>query len=189
MSIELLEIAVSGYVDALGEVTDAQWSTPTVCDGWDVRGLTHHMVSGALMSEAVLHGASRDDAVALMSSFQLGTDPKAEVATSAAAHIAAFRAVGALDTVLHHPAADMPAAQLLMFRIGDYLLHTWDLNTSLGKPVVLHPDCVAFVWESLQPMAAFIGQIGVFGEGPSGTVAEDAPLQDRLVDLTGRRLK
>jgi hypothetical protein len=36
-------------------------------------------------------------------------------------------------------------------------------------------------------MAPIIGQIGIFGEGPSGTVGEDAPLQERLLDLTGRR--
>jgi hypothetical protein len=27
----------------------------------------------------------------------------------------------------------------------------------------------------------------VFGAGPSGTVADDAPLQVQLLDLTGRR--
>jgi len=27
----------------------------------------------------------------------------------------------------------------------------------------------------------------VFGTGPSGTVGPDAPLQDRLLDLSGRR--
>jgi hypothetical protein len=28
---------------------------------------------------------------------------------------------------------------------------------------------------------------GVFGSGPSGTLGPDAPLQDRLLDLSGRR--
>jgi hypothetical protein len=36
-------------------------------------------------------------------------------------------------------------------------------------------------------MAAMIGHVGVFGEGPSGNVPETAPLQTRLLDLTGRR--
>jgi hypothetical protein len=39
----------------------------------------------------------------------------------------------------------------------------------------------------MQPMAPFIGQTGVFGSGPSGDVAADAPLQQRLLDFTGRR--
>jgi hypothetical protein len=32
-----------------------------------------------------------------------------------------------------------------------------------------------------------IGQIGVFGDGPSGDVGEESELQLRLLDLTGRR--
>ncbi|MEA3021062.1 MAG: hypothetical protein QOI47_2586, partial [Actinomycetota bacterium] len=46
---------------------------------------------------------------------------------------------------------------------------------------------VGYVWEALQPMAPMIGQVGVFGTGPSGDVPDDAPLQQRLLDLTGRR--
>ena len=188
MSIELLEIAVADFSCALSEVTEAEWSAQTVCDDWDVRGLVNHMVGGALMTEAVLQGGSREEAVALMSTLQLSSNPKEDLLNSASAHVAAFRALDSLDTVVHHPAADMPAAQLLNFRIGDYVLHTWDLVTSLGKSVELNADCVQFVWTALQPMAPFIGQLGMFGEGPSGTVSEDAPLQDRLVDFTGRRL-
>ena len=43
------------------------------------------------------------------------------------------------------------------------------------------------VWTQLAPMTPFIAQTGVFGAGPSGEVGQDAPLQVRLLDLTGRR--
>jgi hypothetical protein len=36
-------------------------------------------------------------------------------------------------------------------------------------------------------MAPFIGEVGMFGTGPSGFFNDDAPLQLRLLDLTGRR--
>jgi hypothetical protein len=36
-------------------------------------------------------------------------------------------------------------------------------------------------------MEGFIGKSGFFGSGPSGAVGEDAPLQTRLLDLSGRR--
>ena len=39
----------------------------------------------------------------------------------------------------------------------------------------------------MSPMAGFIGKSGFFGSGPSGEVGEDAPLQSRLLDLSGRR--
>jgi hypothetical protein len=43
------------------------------------------------------------------------------------------------------------------------------------------------VYENMKPMEPFIGQIGLFGQGPSGTVGDAADVQLRLLDLTGRR--
>jgi len=82
---------------------------------------------------------------------------------------------------------DMPGAQLLGFRIGDLALHTWDLARAIGGDEELDEGLTANVWETLEPMAPFIGEIGVFGTGPSGTVGSDAPLQTRLLGVTGRR--
>lgn len=81
----------------------------------------------------------------------------------------------------------MPGSQLLNFRAGDLILHSWDLARAIGVDETLADGPVAYVWEALQPMAPIIGQIGQFGTGPSGDVGEDAPLQQRLLDLTGRR--
>jgi hypothetical protein len=46
---------------------------------------------------------------------------------------------------------------------------------------------VQYLWDFFQPMAPFIGEVGMFGTGPSGFFNDDAPLQLRLLDLTGRR--
>ncbi|MEZ5270424.1 MAG: hypothetical protein R2789_18395 [Microthrixaceae bacterium] len=43
------------------------------------------------------------------------------------------------------------------------------------------------VWSDLEPLRDNIATIGIFGDGPSGDVPEDAPLQTRLLDLVGRR--
>jgi hypothetical protein len=48
-------------------------------------------------------------------------------------------------------------------------------------------ELVEAVWAQLAPMAPFIARTGVFGVGPSGEVGEDAPLQVRVLDLSGRR--
>jgi uncharacterized protein (TIGR03083 family) len=167
MSINLLETAVANFVALLNTVDDAKWGTATACEEWDVTALVDHMIGGAQMSSVVLAGGSKEDAAAVL--------------------VEAFRKPGALESIVHHPAMDMPGGQLLGFRIGDYLMHTWDLAHGLGQEVVLDAAGVEFMWEALQPMAAMIGHVGVFGEGPSGNVPETAPLQTRLLDLTGRR--
>jgi hypothetical protein len=92
-----------------------------------------------------------------------------------------------MGRIVHHPAMDMPGAQLLGFRIGGLTLHTWDLARGCGGDETLDSELVEAVWALLSPMAPFIAQTGVFGLGPGGEVGQDAPLQVRLLDLSGRR--
>ena len=96
-------------------------------------------------------------------------------------------ATGALERVCAHPAGDFPGTVLLGFRIADDALHAWDLARAIGADETLPAELVEHVWDGIQPMLPIIGSVGVFGDGPSGTVAEDAPMQVRLLDATGRR--
>ena len=139
------------------------------------------------MSVRLLHGASANEAMAGLDGDLLGDNPNAAFAAAASAERAAFQEPEALERVVHHPAMDMPGAQLLGFRIGGLTLHAWDLARATGGEETLDADLVEAVWAQLSPMAPFIAQTGVFGAGPSGDVGEDAPLQLRLLDLSGRR--
>ena len=139
------------------------------------------------MSVLLLHGASADEAMTGLDVDLLGINASAAFSTAASAEYAAFEEVGAMERVVHHPAMDMPGAQLLEFRIGGLTLHAWDLARATGDDETLDTALVQAVWTQLSPMAPFIAQTGVFGIGPSGDVGEDAPLQRRLLDLSGRR--
>jgi len=151
-----------------------------------VRDLVAHLVEGSRMAIRLLEGASAEEARAVFGVPH--GDLLEELDEAFAAELAAFAHPGALESVVHHPAAgEVPGATLYGFRTGDYVVHAWDLAHATGGDEVLPADLVAWVWQSLQPVASIIGQFGVFGSGPSGTVAEDAPLQRRLLDLTGRR--
>jgi uncharacterized protein (TIGR03086 family) len=159
----------------------------TPCEGWTVRDLLHHVVAGNIMTtRLLLDGISRDEAIAVGEQDVLGDDPVRALKRTNAEADAAFRSAD-LTVTLDHPAMQMPGSQLINFRVGDLLLHAWDLSRAIGIDETLDPGAVAFVWEALQPMAPIIGKIGEFGTGPSGDVPEDAPLQTRLLDLTGRR--
>lgn len=135
----------------------------------------------------LLAGATRDDVVALIGTDHLGSDAMASCAAAAAEQIEAFRAPGALERIVPHPAFDMPGRQLLDFRIGDTLLHTWDLARAIGADDRLDAELVDFVWQSLEPLAELLPASGAFGSGRSETLPADVPLQDRLLDLSGRR--
>ncbi len=99
----------------------------------------------------------------------------------------AFEQDGSMDRIVHHPMGDMPASQVLGFRMGEVVLHGWDLAQAIEVDDTLNPAAVQAVWEATMPSKDMLASLGIFGDGPSGTVADDAPLQIRLLDLTGRR--
>ncbi len=168
-------------------IAPGQWDLPTPCVNWTVRDLVVHMIEGSHMTVLLLGGASADES---RSAFGVDHGPNlgTELDAAMAEELAAFGEPDAFETTVHHPAAgDIPGATMFGFRTGDYLLHSWDVARSIGGDESLDQDLVLTTWNAMQPMAPFIGQTGVFGTGPSGDVAEDAPLQQRLLDFSGRR--
>ena len=170
----------------LAAVPSTAMQHPTPCESWDVAELIRHSIAGATMSAALIRGASREDAIAMLADTQLDTDAVGQFRRSADDLATAFAEPGALERIVAHPAMDMPAAQLLGFRIGDNLVHSWDLARSTGGDETLDEELVELVWESVQPMRPFIGQVGQFGAGPSEDYA-DAELAIQLLDFMGRR--
>ena len=186
--LDALTLATSEMQRRLDAVADEQWTADTPCDGWDVTDVVRHVVGGNRMAVALLGGCSRDEAMELLHHTELGDDPAVAFRDAAAAQLAAFAEPGALLRECHHPMGDMSGEQIIGFRTGDLTMHGWDIARATGADEAIPIELVEVVWESLQPVAPFIGQIGLFGGGPSGDVGEDAPLQDRMLDLAGRTL-
>ncbi len=171
----------------LQSVRRQQWALPTLCEGWSVRDLVQHMAVGATMSRQILSGETltREEVVEAVSAVP---DLRAEWEWRTADERAAFAAFGPLGRAVTHPVmGEILCSQFLGMRVGDALLHAWDLARAIGADDHLAPDLVVEVWTGMSPMASFIGKSGFFGSGPSGEVSEDAPLQNRLLDLSGRR--
>jgi len=171
----------------LESVAAGQWDLPTPCDGWSVTDLVQHMAVGATMSCQILAGEpwTRDSVVAEVSS---SPDLKHEWEWRTAEERAGFAAPGALGRTVTHPImGDIPCTQFLGMRAGDALLHAWDLARAVGVDDELASELVGEIWANMSPMVGIIGKSGFFGSGPSGEVREDAPLQTRLLDLSGRR--
>jgi uncharacterized protein (TIGR03086 family) len=185
-NLDLFPKAIAESQTRLNAVSADQWTLPTTCEGWDVRALAAHLVSGSRMAIALLNGGSRDDAKACFVGDVLSADPAAEFAAAASEELTLMRSAE-MSQVVPHPNMDMPVAQLLQFRVSDYLVHGWDLARSLRTNESLDSDLVSTVWEGIQPMSAMLPHTGVFGTGSSSTVPDTAPLQTRLLDLLGRR--
>ena len=185
--LNAFDVARLEFERRLRQIETGDWDRTTPCGDWNVRELVVHMIGGTRMATALIGGCARDEAIAILAGEDFPEDVARTFTEVADAQAAAFAEDGALERVCAHPAGDFPGTVLLGFRIADDALHAWDLARAIGADETLPAELVEHVWDGIQPMLPIIGSVGVFGDGPSGTVAEDAPMQVRLLDATGRR--
>ncbi len=147
------------------------------------------MMLGNRMTVQLLQGMATADVIAGLDDDLVGAavDVRGEFATAADALHAGFAANGGLDGTVQHPMGEIPRTMFIGFRVCDYAVHAWDLARGLGIDDQLDADLVQWLWDDCQPMKDGLAATGMFGEGASGTVADDAPLQVRYLDTFGRR--
>jgi len=115
----------------------------------------------------------------------LGDDPKGSFAAIVERACAAALALEDLDRTVHCSFGDFPARGYLWQVTSFRAFRTHDLARVLGVDPTLPPDLVQGLWDEFVPRAEEMRRIGVFRQPVP--VPDDAPLQDRLVALTGRR--
>jgi uncharacterized protein (TIGR03086 family) len=141
---------------------------------------------GSAMATALVNGASRDEATAFFGQ-AISDNPVQECHDALAQQLETLESVSDLDQIVHHPIGDVQVRQLIDFRISDLTVHSWDLARAIGDDEELPESLVEHVYGVFQPLEPVIGSLGLFGDGPSGTLESDASLQSKLLDLLGRR--
>ena len=185
--LAFLARARAQFEDRLRAVRPQDHHLPTPCPEWDVATLVEHVIAGDRMAAAVARGAGRDEGIAVMLAPPSTDDPTIAFARAADDLAAALAEPGAIERVVHHPVTDMPGGMLLGFRAGDYTYHAWDLARATGQDETLDPEVVAGLLAVVEQAAPRLVASGRFGTGASGDLAADAPAQDRLLDMVGRR--
>lgn len=115
----------------------------------------------------------------------LGDDPRVAFATLVDKGVAAAQAVTDLDQPVHWSYGDFPMGEGLWHPTSFRALRSVDLARFLGVDETLDPALVQAMLDEFVPQAGLWRSMGVFG--PEVPVPEDAPLQERLLGLTGRR--
>jgi uncharacterized protein (TIGR03086 family) len=185
--LEILDRAAAGFALVLAQVGTDQWDDPTGNEGQSVTMLVEHVIGGDRMATVILRGGSRSEGIAAFTRGSDGADPISAFAAARGELAEAFAVPGALAATVEHPAMDMPGATLLSFRTTEYALHGWDLARAIGVDDTIDPGVLDVLWGDLSAFGPMIAASGMFGAGASGDVAADAPLQVRVLDLSGRR--
>ena len=166
-------------------VNATQWSGPTPCEGWDVRALLNHVVSGNLWAAELAGGSTIAEVGDRLDGDLLGNDPLAAYESSAKAAGEAFAAPGALDAPCAVSYGPVPGSVYAGHRFIDVLIHGWDLAAATGQDATLDPSLVEACWAVIEPQADLLKGSGMFG-----TDVETVPgagAQTRLLAALGRR--
>ena len=114
----------------------------------------------------------------------LGDDPRASFAALVDKGIRAAEALTDLDGPIHWSYGTFPAAEAIWHVTSFRALRTVDVARVIGVDDQLDPALVEAMWERLVPQAEELRATGVFPAKID--VPSDAPLQERLLGLTGR---
>jgi uncharacterized protein (TIGR03086 family) len=183
---------VEAYTRALREfdtrvhrVGRNQWDAPTPCTEWSVRDLVNHLTAEHLWAPWLLRGATLAEVGDRYDGDVLGDHPVRTWERAAAGSREAFTAPGALDGRVHVTGGRIAASDYASQMITDLTVYAWDLARGIGDDDRVDEELARHVYDLTAPQADRWQGLGIFA--PPVDVPPDAPVQDRLVGMLGRR--
>lgn len=160
-------------------VTD--WDAPTPDTLWTVRDLVQHVVHEQQWIPPLLAGASLAEARRQLR--PLGDDLAAEWRTYSALATEAWQSTP-LESDVELSYGTVSVADYLREQVSDVTIHTWDLARAISADERLDDALVEAVWSVFAPQKDTLEASGLFASPIP--MPDDAPLQSRLLALTGR---
>jgi uncharacterized protein (TIGR03086 family) len=165
-------------------VAARQLDLPTPCDGWSVRELLNHIVSGNLWAAELAAGKTIAEVGDRLDGDTLGDDPAAAYRASAGLAAAAFNAPGAMDAPCAVSYGPVPGSAYCGHRILDVTIHGWDLAKATGQDTTIDTELVDAVNAIIAPQIDMLSGSGMFGTTVG--IPADADAQTRLLSQLGR---
>lgn len=176
---ELQRTAHREFDARLSAVRD--WKAPTPDAEWDVEHLVRHVIEEQQWVPPLLAGRRVGEATPDIA--PLGDDLRSEWNRYSTAATAAWASTDPA-TVVHLSYGTVPLDPYLRQQTADVTIHAWDLARATGSDETLDPDLVRAVWSDLDTQRDMLAESGLFADPIP--VPDGAPLQDRLIALTGR---
>lgn len=177
--IDLQRTAHREFGTRVEQVVD--WSAPTPDTEWDVTQLIRHVVVEQQWIPSLLAGKSLAEAEATV--VPLHGDLRSEWRRYSDTASAAW-AVADPNAPVHLSFGTVDTAFYLRQQTADVAIHTWDLARATGTDERLDATLVEAVWADLAEQRDMLAESGLFAKPVE--ISDDAPLQDKLIALTGR---
>lgn len=165
------------FSDRVDGVRD--WEVPAPVPDWVARDVVAHLVEW--MPSFLASGG----VTLITEGPTVAEDPVGAWHAHAAAMQALLDGPDAGREFSHPRAGTYPLdAAIDQFYTYDVFMHTWDLARATGQDDTLDPTLAAELLAGMQPIDAMLRASGQYG--PQVPVADDAPVQDRLMGFIGR---
>ena len=166
-------------------VGDDQWGSSSDCEGWTVRELVNHIVTGNYWAAELAAGLTIEDGGGSARRRRAGHDPLRAYDDSSMVAAAAFRAPGAMEAPCAVSYGPVPGEVYCGHRFIDVLIHGWDVASSTGQDATLDPELVEACFEVIEPQLDMLVGSGMFGTRLD--VPDGAGRQTELLAVLGRR--
>jgi uncharacterized protein (TIGR03086 family) len=180
--LDAFDRAASMVTGLVAAVREDQWTRPTACADWDVRGVVNHLAHGnAKVAAWAGAGPPAPDGD------YLGADPSSAFAASVASARSVLATPGLFSRTVTTPLGEVPGEFLVHMRVNEYLAHGWDVADATGQPTDLRPDLAE---EALAQWRARFGGKPRPPGGPFGAEVAAPPAAtaaDRLAAFLGRK--
>lgn len=160
-------------------ITD--WDAPTPDTEWNVRDLVSHVVEEQQWVPELLAGRTQEQAQQAIEPLRDDLAGEWELYSFGAS--AAWRHTPK-DHAVHLSYDTVDAGQYLREHVSDVTIHAWDLARATHSDEHLDAQLVEAVWSVFAPQQDQLAATGLYASPVM--VPDDAPLQDRLIAVTGR---
>lgn len=181
-----LTAACRRTADVLRNVADDQLTAPTPCEKMLLDALIAHVggLSLAFTAAARKEFGPLTDTSPTEAAQPLEDDWRASYPDRLAELARAFSDPAAWEGMTRAGGFDFPGEAAGMVALTEVVIHGWDVARSSGQQYEIDEQTAAAVLPHVTQSAAEDPVEGLFG--PAVPVADDAPVLDRIVGLTGR---
>jgi uncharacterized protein (TIGR03086 family) len=172
--------------DVLTNVTDDQLTAATPCHDYSVGDVLHHVGGLALAFAA----AAKKDLGPLTASApapdasQLDSDWRTSYPARLTELAREWGDPSAWQGMSRIAGMEMPGEVVGSVALTEVVIHGWDLARATGQPYEVDPSVSEAVLANVSQAAAEGPVEGLFG--PAVPIADDAPVLDRIIALSGR---